>query len=211
MPLKDNILPDPPGPPSTETVAKARDMYSQGFTVSRVLAHCNMSHGTLYHWLDGGPCGEGGAPLLPPLPRRRPSVMQKRRPLRADSVSLAARLVRTAERQARDIELRLARPSAATPERERDVRMLTMLVRALRDLSALTAAAAPSPADLDPVPTDIEEFRCELARRLRGFPALNKAEREALKTDPALRDQMYAQAEGTASPPRLPPSPARIG
>lgn len=44
---------------------------------------------------------------------------------------------RTAERQVFEIEQRLAVPGAATPERERDVRMLASLTRTLRDLSGL--------------------------------------------------------------------------
>ena len=36
-------------------IERARDMYKNGFTVARCLAAGNMSHGTLYYWLDGGP------------------------------------------------------------------------------------------------------------------------------------------------------------
>jgi hypothetical protein len=51
------------------------------------------------------------------------------------------RLMRTTERQVRDIEQRLARPGASSPERERDVRMLGSLVRTLRDLTTFDSAA----------------------------------------------------------------------
>jgi hypothetical protein len=167
MPHPVSILPTPYRPPTREEIERARDMYAQGFTVSRILAATDMSLGTFYHWLDGGPHGDGAA-LYPPLPRRRRVVGKRRRPLAADRVSLAARLWRTAERQARDIEERLARPSGATPERERDMRMLSMLVRTLRELSAFDAGVAPGEgtAAAEEAPRDIDALREDLARRL---------------------------------------------
>jgi len=186
MPHPPSILPDPYRPPTREQIERARQMYAEKFTVSRILAACDMSLGTLYYWLGGGP-RENGGPLYPPIPRRRQVLGRRRAPLPADRVSLAARLWRTAERQARDIEERLARPAAATPERERDVRMLAMLVRSLRDLSLFEAAgpagegagarAPGQDAEHDPIPEDIDAFRFELARRIRGFIAARDAER----------------------------------
>jgi hypothetical protein len=81
-------------------------------------------------------------------------VGKRRKPLKADRVSLTARLWRTAERQARDIEERLARPAAAAPERERDVRMLAMLTRTLRDLSAFDAYGSDGPGHPDATPRE---------------------------------------------------------
>ena len=182
-------------------------MYAQGFTVSRILAACDMSLGTFYYWLDGGPQvgppsslpatsgkpdgslhstsgkpdvdgGPAHTTLYPPLPRRRRVVGKRRRPLPdASRVSLAARLWRTAERQARDIEERLARPSAANPERERDLRMLTMLVRSLRELSAFDAGLAPQapPPPEERLPGDVDALRAELARRVEGIRARRAA------------------------------------
>lgn len=133
MPHPKSIVPDPLRPPTLEEIQRAREMYAEGFTVARCLAAGNMSLGTLYYWLDGGPCLApttaqsavgGGARMLPPIPRRRQVVGKRRQPLAPDLVSLAARLTRTVARQALDIEQRLARPSGATPERERNVRML---------------------------------------------------------------------------------------
>ena len=141
MPHPASIVPSPYRPPTREQIERARAMYLEGFTVSRILDAGDMSLGTFYYWLDGGPV-ENGVPLYPPIPRRCVVVGKRRRPLKASRVSLAARMFRTAERQARDIEQRLAKPSGASPERERDVRMLTMLVRALRDLSSFDSAAA---------------------------------------------------------------------
>lgn len=178
MPLSSHIRPDPYCAPSEEKIALARAMYPDGFTVSRILAATGMSLGTLYYWLDGGPLDENGKPRLPPIPRRRRAVLGKRRrPLRTDHVSLASRLFSTAERQARDIEARLARPGEG-PARERDVRMLSVLVRTLRDLSAFHAgaglAAAARPEE-GPPPGDVEEMRRRLARRLDELVAEARA------------------------------------
>ena len=64
------------------------------------------------------------------------------------------------------------RSSASPVERERDVRMLGVLVRTMRDLS-LFDPGAPGEAtpveEDDSMPKDIEEFRVELARRIRGL------------------------------------------
>lgn len=187
MPHPASILPSPYRPPTREEIERARDMYAQGFTVSRILAATDMSLGTFYHWLDGGPQAgppsslsatsgkpdvDGGAAyttLYPPLPRRRRVVGKRRRPLNDTTrVSLAARLWRTVERQVRDIEERLARPSGATAERERDMRMLSMLVRSLRELSAFDAGIAPGGegAAAEEAPRDIDTLRADLARRL---------------------------------------------
>jgi uncharacterized membrane protein YccC len=167
MSFSPAIKPTPYRPPSREEIERARAMYAQGFTVSRILAACDMALGTLYYWLDGGP-NEAEGPLLPALPRRRVVMAKRRRPLASSRVSLTARLWRTAERQVRDIEERLSRGDRPAPERERDTRMLAIVVRTLRDLSAFDGfdgadgqpAAAPEPEH------DIEDMRRDLARRL---------------------------------------------
>lgn len=146
MPLFDQITPDPYRPPTMELIERGRAMYREGFTVARCLAASGMSLGTFYHWLDGGPRDEAGTPRLPPIARRRVVVGKRRKPLTASHTSLLARLYRTAERQAFEIEQRLAVPAAATPERERDVRMLASLVQSLRGLSALAPDAMPGEA-----------------------------------------------------------------
>jgi hypothetical protein len=195
-----SIRPDPYRPPTREQIERARAMYGEGFTVSRILAACDMSFGTLDHWLDGGP--QAGPPssssaisgrpdvaggpqvgpatdqsavgcahttLYPPLPRRRRVLGKRRKPLSGDRVSLAARLWRTAELQARDLEERLARPSGSSPERERNLRMFGAVVRALRDLSAFDPARGEAAAEPDTAPQDIDAFRHELARRIHAL------------------------------------------
>ena len=169
MPLSSHIKPEPYRAPTDAQIAKAREMYKEGFAVSRILAACAMSLGTLYYWLDGGPLDDGHY-RLPPLPRRRASVLGKRRrALRTDHVSLASRLFSTAERQVRDIEQRLLRPGGGA-ERERDVRMLSVLVRTLRDLSAFHAGSG-GEAPEAVAPQDIAEMRRNLADKLEAILA----------------------------------------
>lgn len=185
MPLSDHIKPEAGRPPTREEIERARALYVEGFTTSRCCAGSNMSLGTLYYWLDGGPQGPDG-PLLPPIPRRRNVVGRRRRPLSAaDRASLTARLWRTAERQARDIEERLARVNESAAERERDTRMLALLVKTLRDLSAVDAGASKQDEtddyddDYDHVPRELDDLRQELSRRLDAMAEGEKAHMEA--------------------------------
>jgi len=177
MPLSSHIKPEPNPPLDRARVMRAREMYAEGFTVSRILAHCQMSYGTLYACLDGTPFGQDGE-RMQPLPRRRQVTGKRRRALKADDMSLINRLARTAERQVRDIEMRLAACAVAPVERERDVRMLASLTRALRDLQALRKQSAAGPGstkadrdDDESIPASIDALRQELSRRLYGMAA----------------------------------------
>src|SRR5438105_1847844 len=192
MTLSTNIRPEPYRPPTMDEIRRAREMYTEGFTVSRVLAATDMSLGTLYYWLDGGPRDEKGGPTLPVIARRRQVLGKRRKPLTASHASLVARLYRTTERQVLDIEQRLARPSDSTPERERDVRMLASLVQSLRGLSAIQPCEADGAVGArknnemdDPVPRDIDQFRMELARRIKGLVEAERAKEAAEKAEKA--------------------------
>lgn len=178
MPLSSHIRPEPNPPLDRARVMRAREMYVEGFTVSRILAHCQMSYGTLYACLDGVPFGAQGE-RMEKVPRRR-DVIGKRRPaLPADEVSLVNRLTRTAERQVRDIETRLSAREVAPVERERDVRMLMNLTRALRDLAALRKQSTADRGSAittdndggETFPASIDALRQELSRRLYGMAA----------------------------------------
>jgi hypothetical protein len=136
-----------------------------------------MSLGTLYACLDGVPFGQDGE-RMDPLPRRREVTGKRRRALKADDVSLVNRLLRTAERQVRDIETRLSARDVAPVERERDVRMLASLTRALRDLQALRkqstaprGSAFVDDEDEDMLPADIDAIRRELAHKMAAMAA----------------------------------------
>ena len=99
--------------------------------------------------------------------------------MRADPLSLRNRLIRTAERQVREIETRLSQPGRAGPERERDVRMLVSVTRALRDLAWMEsrgqgtgrgAFAAPEPPQ-----KSADQLRKELAQRIYRLVGQAKA------------------------------------
>ena len=161
---------------SPEQIALARQMYIDGEPVARIRKVCEMSEGTLYYWLDGGPAD--GDLHLEPLPRRSTGKTRgnektpgtRRRRLSGDRVALVGRLWRTAEAQVRDIEERLARHQQQPDERERDARTLAVLVKTMRELSALDdqkgGGAPPADSEHDDGPRDIDEFRRELARRM---------------------------------------------
>jgi hypothetical protein len=157
---------------SPETIAQARQMYADGVPVREICAQLGISPGALSFWVDGGPAS--GPLHLEPLPRRRGGTapIRRRRRLKGDRVALVARLWRTAEAQVRDIEDRLLRDAQPPDERERDARTLAVLVKTLRELSALDEAGAPPEAeDDDDGPRDIDEFRRDLARRMDAFVA----------------------------------------
>jgi hypothetical protein len=83
-----------------------------------------------------------------------------------------ARIWRTAEAQVRDIEDRLRARAQPPDEREKDARTLAVLVKTLRELTALDEAEGRSETeDDDSGPRDIDEFRRDLARRMDAFVA----------------------------------------
>jgi AcrR family transcriptional regulator len=168
---------------SPAEIAQARQMYLDGVTVSQICKACEMSIGALYYWLDGGPTT--GEHHLVPLPRRNVGRPPARRRLSGDRVALVSRLWRTAEAQVREIEERLALNRQQPDERERDARTLAVLVKTLRELSALDDAkdaakrgTAPqaNTDDDDAGPRDIDEFRRELARRMDAIVAARTAD-----------------------------------
>ena len=160
-----------------ETVALARRSYVEGVPVSRILAETGMSLGTFYAVCDGKYDDGSGAPP-PALPRRRIVMGRRRKALRASRMSLVKRLWRTAERQVRDIETRLEDHAQDPEGRERDTRMLAVMVKTLRELHAIDGAhgkgtgkgdAALEPANDDT--RDINEFRRDLARKIDQLAA----------------------------------------
>jgi hypothetical protein len=107
-----------------------------------------------------------------------------------DPTSIVPRLQSAVARVLAAIEATTAR-LAAGPRHPRDIeqsaRALSALTRTLRELNALLAQQpAPDDAGDDPVPKDMNEFRFELARRIRGFiearQAAKSAEASAEKT-----------------------------
>lgn len=100
-----------------------------------------------------------GQPPLPLTPERR--------------AELAARIVDIVDEQMNAVRRVLATVNPKDQaEGEHGTRMLASLAVTLRESAAilhLDQMTAPDAADDDPVPRDIDEFRNELARRIRGF------------------------------------------
>ena len=128
---------------------------------------------------------------VPPPGRKKAPQKPKRVSGKRDAI--VQRLWKAAERQVRDIESRLMLTDQEPAERERDTRMMAVLVKTLGELSALDGAkpqkpgaksarsstpSAPEQNDdsSDDIPRDIEEFRRELARRIAGLAAEAAAE-----------------------------------
>ncbi|HEY4773997.1 MAG TPA: transposase [Xanthobacteraceae bacterium] len=157
---------------SPDTIARARKDYAEG--VKTVLAICRehgMSQNKLYYWVDGAR-GDGE---VAPLPRRRDGFARPRARLRfgGSRLALVRRMWRTADAQVREIETRILCAAQAPEERERDARVLALLVKTLRELTALDqrerADTATDATPDDDGPRDMDEFRRELARRMEAF------------------------------------------
>jgi hypothetical protein len=160
-----------------EAARRARQMYADGVDTRTILAETGLSLWGLYNWLDGR-AKRKGEQLLPPLPKRR--TVRHLRIAPGDRRSLVERMMRSAERQVAEIELRVGAPRH---DREKDARMLAVLARVMRELTAVDAlnrqlesadgsGAKDTPiVDDDPPPEDIDEFRSELARRIEAFVA----------------------------------------
>jgi hypothetical protein len=125
--------------------------------------------------LQRAPAADGGAaaaaePDEPPRPEivvgEEPASPQQR-------MALALRIQRVVEQEMDAVEriLKAIAPSDQV-EAEHGARTLASVSRTLREIRALNVPAqetAPDAADDDPIPRDIDEFRRELTRRIRGF------------------------------------------
>jgi hypothetical protein len=153
-------------------IIQARRQYVDNRAVAEIVDTAGTNIGTLYKWLAGDVPGMD----LPPIPRRRPGV-RRLRPLKSMRVALVTRLWHAAEQQVREIEQRLASHAQPPSDRDRDARLLTMLVKTLRELAAMdendkhtSAKPEPSANDASDV-RDIEEFRRDLARQMDAIIA----------------------------------------
>jgi hypothetical protein len=150
-----------------EIIIGARQDYADGVPAEHIAAKWGMSTGALYKWVNGEVAGMN----LLPLRKRRPCV-RRIRPPKGARLAVIRRLWDAAAQQVRELHVRLAtmQPPA---EREADTRLLSVLVRTLRDLDVLdprkesatppgTAAAKDHEADV----RDIDEFRRDLVRKM---------------------------------------------
>ncbi len=115
-----------------------------------------------------------GETLLPRLPRRRDVKGKRRRTPKGDRISLITRLWRTAERQVRDVEERLKRAGLDAGERERDARLMAVLVKTVRELTAIDAKNPELAPENDE--RDLDEFRRELTRKVEAVIAARGAD-----------------------------------
>ena len=177
MPPSRKIAAEPA--PAAATVGLARSMYAEGARIGAILARTGLTIHQLYLWLDGGPPGACDADGLPleRIPRRREGMLgQRRLPLLTSRASLVNRLWRAAERQAAEIEARLA-SFGEDRDRERDARTLAVLARTVRELVAIDArrraeeAADREAEDDDAMPRDLDALRDALARRIEQLRA----------------------------------------
>jgi hypothetical protein len=95
------------------------------------------------------------------------------KPAPAQRAALSVRVYEAVQRQMDAIESiqRTLRPGKEM-QSERTVRILATLNKALREIAAITKTDETTPsdaADKDPLPHNIDEFRRELARRIKGL------------------------------------------
>lgn len=152
-----------------DMIVLARQRYTEGAAVSKILVEASMSLGTLYLWLDGGPSDEHGALRFPAIPRRRVVMAKRRKPLTGGRVSLVNRLWRTAERQVRDVESRMC-VDQEPEQRDRDARLLAVLVKTVRELRTLDTAEQ-EVSENEREPDNLDDFRRDLARKIDGIIA----------------------------------------
>jgi hypothetical protein len=158
-------------PVAYDTVVRVREDYVSGKKASQIMAECEITSHRLYQLL----AGKGEAAGLPAIALRselRDTRARPREPDRARA-SLVDRLWRTADRQVRDIERRLRLETQKPDERERDARMLAIMVKTLRELRALDAARAeqePTSED-EPGPDNLDDFRRDLVRKMDAIIA----------------------------------------
>lgn len=156
-----------------ENALRARQMYAEGATTRAIMAETKLSTWAVYHWVAGGP-KTMGVPALPALPKRR--MVIRRKIVKEDRIALVHRMMKAAERQVYDIEMRLAGTQQELGDHERDARTLAVLAKTMQSLAALDAlhekeapkAKAPKH---EAIPKSIEELRRSLTRKLEAIIA----------------------------------------
>jgi hypothetical protein len=159
-------MPSVATPLSLDTAMRIRRQYAEGMPVARICSDNAVSKRIVYKCIAGSP---PGLSPLPPMPFHRSGANA----LQPDRRAVVERLWRSAKREVRAIDERLARMPGDSPEREREMRVLPVLVKVVRDLTTLDRAQIQQNAsndapgdDDDAVPRDLEELRRELSRRV---------------------------------------------
>ncbi len=102
--------------------------------------------------------------------------------------AIAQRIMTVVERQmeAADCIVKAIKPNNLV-EADHGARALASVSRTLLEIKALTVpdqVTPPNETDDDPVPRDIDEFRYELARRIRGFIEARRARDGRISDEP---------------------------
>jgi hypothetical protein len=160
-------MPSVATPLSLDTVMHIRRQYAEGVSLAKIYIENAVNKRVVYRCIAGNP---PGLSALPPLPFRWTGTTEPQ----PDRRAVIDRLWRSAKREVRGTDQRLARLPGGSPEREREVRVLPVLVKVVRDLTALDRAQlqksaskeTPRDDDDDALPRDLEELRRELSRRV---------------------------------------------
>jgi hypothetical protein len=140
------------------------------------MAETGLSLSALYFWLAGGP-KKAGVRALPALAKRK--FVTRRRILKEERLHMVERMMRVAERQIEEIEVRLAGSGQEPGANERDARTLAVLARTMQSLTALDTLQEPTTTgakkkhvvddNYDEIPEDIDALRRELTERLAAM------------------------------------------
>lgn len=128
------------------------------------------------------PLDRSAVPEPLPLPPEPPAALA---PVTPEVLALLhARAVRSIGWELELIEgvLKSLRPGAPEAQSEHASRVIATLNKALFEIAAFTKpqATPANESDDDSIPADIDEFRNELARRIRGFIAEERGDAEEI-------------------------------
>ena len=174
-----------------EVLAEGKYLYEETLTpIAEICRRMGFSRSAFYARRDEGGwvrrryCSLPGHPGLlqapapdapePPAPESNgPDAAGAHTATREPPAALAIRVYDAVQRQMDAIESiqRTLRPTQEI-QSERTVRILAALNRALREIAAITKTDETifsDAADNDPVPRDLDQFRRELARRIKGL------------------------------------------
>lgn len=170
---------------SPEMLAECKFLYEETLTpIAEICRRMSFSRTAFYARRDEGGwvrrryCSLPGNPGLLQAPASEPPPAESNGPddgaaTRAPPAALAIRVYDAVQRQMDAIESiqRTLRPTHEI-QSERTVRILAALNRALREIAMISKTdetTFSNATDTDPVPNDLEQFRRELARRIKGL------------------------------------------
>jgi hypothetical protein len=179
-----------------ELMAQCRQLYENTLTPTRDIAiKMGLSRNTLdnriaeWKWqrrkYTSGEPGADAPGTDVAVAERAPPPVQSNVQLPADFAGRLQRII-NAHCEAVERTIKVINPQNDA-EAERSTRTLATIARAIAEITATATAAgqlSPNEADDDPVPRDIDEFRFELARRIRGFIEARQTGPDRVSGDP---------------------------